>query len=124
MAKKELKKLSPEQHAILREGGTEPPFSGNLLHNKEDGTYACAGCGTALFSSDSKYDSGSGWPSFFKPISEDVILEIPDNSHGMVRTEIQCANCKGHLGHVFPDGPTPTGQRYCVNSLSLDFEED
>lgn len=121
MAKKK-KSLTPEQHAILREGGTEPPFSGHLLHNKEDGTYSCASCGAPLFSSDSKYDSGSGWPSFFKPISKDVILEIPDHSHGMVRTEIQCANCKGHLGHVFPDGPEPTGQRYCVNSLSLDFE--
>ena len=121
MAKKEL---SPEQSAILRDGGTEAPFSGQLLHNKEDGSYSCAGCGTLLFSSDAKYDSGSGWPSFFKPVSEDVILEIPDERHGMVRTEIQCANCKGHLGHVFPDGPTPTGQRFCVNSLSLDFEGD
>jgi len=117
------KKLTPEQYAILREGGTEAAFSGKLLHKKEDGTYACAGCGAPLFSSSSKYDSGSGWPSFFKPISEDVILEIHDTSHGMVRTEVQCAACKGHLGHVFPDGPEENGQRYCVNSLSLDFEE-
>jgi len=118
------KDLTPDQHAVLKDGVTEPAFSGNLLHNKEDGIYHCAGCGAALFSSDSKYDSGSGWPSFFRPISKDVILEIPDTSNGMVRTEIQCANCKGHLGHVFPDGPGPTGQRYCVNSLSLDFEGD
>jgi len=116
------KNLSPEQHAVLREGSTEAAFSGNLLHNKEDGTYSCAGCGAALFSSNSKYDSGSGWPSFFKPISQDAILEIQDSSHGMVRTEIKCAKCDGHLGHVFPDGPEETGQRYCVNSLSLDFE--
>ncbi len=118
------KKLSPEQHAVLREGATEAPFSGALLHNEEDGTYACAGCGAPLFSSKSKYDSGSGWPSFFKPVSKDAILEIPDHSHGMTRTEIQCATCKGHLGHVFPDGPPETGLRYCVNSLSLDFEGD
>ncbi len=118
------KKLNADQHAVLREGATEPAFSGKLLHNKEEGTYACAGCGAALFSSDSKYDSGSGWPSFFKPVSKDVILEIPDKSLGLTRTEIKCANCNGHLGHVFADGPTPTGARYCVNSLSLDFEGD
>ena len=116
------KKLTPDQHAVLREGATEPPFSGNLLHNKETGVYRCAGCDAPLFSSDSKYDSGSGWPSFFKPVSKDAIKEIPDHSHGMTRTEIKCAQCDGHLGHVFPDGPNPTGQRYCVNSLSLDFE--
>lgn len=118
------KTLTSEQHAVLREGATEAPFSGNLLHNKEDGTYGCAGCGEALFSSDAKYDSGSGWPSFFKPISKDAILEIQDNSNGMIRTEIKCASCDGHLGHIFPDGPAETGQRYCVNSLSLDFEEE
>jgi len=117
------KKLTPDQHAVLREGATEAPFSGALLHNKASGAYFCAGCGTALFSSDSKYDSGSGWPSFFQPVAKDVILEIPDDSLGMRRTEIKCANCGGHLGHVFPDGPKPTGQRYCVNSLSLEFEE-
>ena len=116
-----MKKLSPERTAILRDGGTETAFSGKLLHHKEAGTYACAGCGAVLFSSSSKYDSGSGWPSFFKPISEEAILEIRDTSHGMVRIEVQCAACHGHLGHVFPDGPGEGGQRYCVNSLSLDF---
>ncbi|MCH8347026.1 MAG: peptide-methionine (R)-S-oxide reductase MsrB [Proteobacteria bacterium] len=118
------KKLDADQHAVLREGATEPAFSGKLLHHKADGTYLCAGCGAKLFSSDAKYDSGSGWPSFFKPVSDDAILEIKDTSHGANRTEIKCANCNGHLGHVFADGPAPTGQRYCVNSLSLDFEGD
>lgn len=116
------KNLNPEQHAVLRESATEVPFSGKFLHNKDDGTYSCAGCGAELFSSQTKYDSGSGWPSFFKPASQDAILEIQDNSGGMVRTEIKCAKCDGHLGHVFPDGPAETGKRYCVNSLSLDFE--
>lgn len=116
-------KLSSEQYAVLREGATEPPFSGQLLHNKEKGIYTCAGCGAELFTSDAKYDSGSGWPSFFRPVTRDAILEREDTSHGMRRIEILCANCEGHLGHVFPDGPRPTGQRYCVNSLSLGFRK-
>lgn len=116
-------KLSAEQYAVLREGATEPPFSGQLLHNKEKGIYTCAGCGAELFTSDAKYDSGSGWPSFFQPVARDAILEREDTSHGMRRIEILCASCEGHLGHVFPDGPRPTGQRYCVNSLSLGFKK-
>lgn len=116
-------KLSAEQYAVLREGATEPPFSGQLLHNKEKGIYTCAGCGAELFTSDAKYDSGSGWPSFFRPVTRDAILEREDTSHGMRRIEILCASCEGHLGHVFPDGPRPTGQRYCVNSLSLGFKK-
>ena len=107
----------------MRAGATEPPFSGQLLHNKEKGIYTCAGCGAELFTSDAKYDSGSGWPSFFQPVARDAILEREDTSHGMRRIEILCASCEGHLGHVFPDGPKPTGQRYCVNSLSLGFKK-
>lgn len=117
------KKLTPEQFAVLREGATERAFTGKLLHNKETGVYTCAGCTAPLFSSDSKYDSGSGWPSFFRPVSKDAIREREDTSHGMTRTEILCASCNGHLGHVFPDGPQPTGARYCVNSLSLGFKK-
>ena len=115
--------LSAEQFHILREKGTEPPFSGKLYHNKENGMYYCAACGSALFKSDTKYDSGSGWPSFYEPVSKDAITEHTDSSHGMIRTEITCSNCGGHLGHVFPDGPQPSGQRYCVNSISLDFKK-
>lgn len=114
--------LSPERYQVLRMKGTERAFTGKLLHNKEKGVYSCAGCGAELFKSDDKYDSGSGWPSFFTPISEDSIEERRDLSHLMVRTEIVCAACGGHLGHVFDDGPEPTGRRYCVNSLSLGFE--
>jgi peptide-methionine (R)-S-oxide reductase len=117
------KQLSPEQYHILREHGTEPAFTGKLYHNKESGTYQCAGCGTPLFTSDTKYESGSGWPSFFQPISPGVIEEIEDTSYGMRRVEIRCARCGSHLGHVFPDGPRPTGLRYCVNSASLAFEK-
>ena len=107
-------KLDPTQFAVLREGAT-----GRYWNEKRPGVYACAGCGTELFSSDTKYESGSGWPSFFTPLAEDRIVEKSDTSHGMVRTEILCAACGGHLGHVFPDGPQPTGLRYCVNSASL-----
>jgi len=113
--------LPPERYQVLRLKGTERPFTGRLLHNKEKGIYVCAGCGAELFRSDAKYDSRCGWPSFFIPISDDMIEERRDESHGTVRTEIVCARCGGHLGHVFGDGPDPTGRRYCVNSLSLDF---
>lgn len=114
--------LDPSQFAVLRQGATEPAFTGKYWNEKRPGVYACAGCGTELFSSETKYDSGSGWPSFFTPLAEDRIVEKSDTSHGMVRTEILCANCGGHLGHVFPDGPQPTGLRYCVNSASLELD--
>lgn len=117
-----IRDLSPDRYQILRLRGTERPFTGELLYNKEKGVYVCGGCGAELFSSDHKFDSGSGWPSFFSPISEDRIEERVDRSLGIDRTEIVCARCGGHLGHVFDDGPIPTGRRYCVNSLSLDFE--
>ena len=116
-------KLTPEQYRILREAGTEPPGSGELLHNKIAGMYRCAGCGAPLFESDTKYDSGSGWPSFTAPVEGEAVAEITDRSHGMERTEVRCATCEGHLGHVFPDGPGPEGLRYCINSASLDFDE-
>jgi peptide-methionine (R)-S-oxide reductase len=118
-----MKRLPTERHRVLRLGGTERAFTGRLLHNKEKGVYVCAGCGAELFTSEAKYDSGSGWPSFFSPISEDRIEEREDHTGGMARTEIVCARCGGHLGHVFDDGPRPTGRRYCVNSLSLDFDK-
>jgi len=114
--------LSPEQYKVLRECGTEPPFTGKYVNHKEDGTYVCAGCGNALFSSDTKFESGSGWPSFWDQVSEDAIETREDNSLWMRRTEIVCKKCGGHLGHVFDDGPNPTGLRYCVNSLSLEFK--
>ncbi|MCB0284738.1 MAG: peptide-methionine (R)-S-oxide reductase MsrB [Calditrichae bacterium] len=124
MSEKDWKKeLTAEQYHILREKGTERPFTGKYYHNKEDGTYLCAGCGQQLFSSEAKYDSGSGWPSFYKPMDNNFINEDMDKSHGMIRTEITCSNCGGHLGHVFPDGPNPTGLRYCVNSASLNFKK-
>lgn len=116
------KKLGPERYRVLRGKGTEPPFTGELLHNKAKGVYACAGCGAELFADSAKFDSGSGWPSFYDAIDRGRIGEIEDTSHGMRRIEIVCRNCGGHLGHVFPDGPRPTGLRYCVNSLSLDFK--
>ena len=115
--------LDPDRYRILREGGTEPPGSGALLHNKKQGMYRCGGCGAPLFESTTKYDSGSGWPSFTAPVEGEAVEEIRDDSHGMTRTEVRCAACEGHLGHVFPDGPGPAGLRYCVNSASLDFDE-
>ena len=118
-----LELLGEDAYRVLREKGTEYAFTGEFNHFKKDGTFLCAGCGNELFASDTKYNSGCGWPSFYAPINEGKILEIEDNSHGMRRIEIMCAKCGGHLGHVFPDGPRPTGLRYCVNSLSLDFEE-
>ena len=115
-------KLSPEQYQILRQAGTERAFTGKYEQNKAEGMYACAGCGEPLFASDAKYDSGSGWPSYTAPVAGDAVEELRDGSHGMVRTEVRCARCEGHLGHVFPDGPGPGGLRYCINSASLDFK--
>jgi peptide-methionine (R)-S-oxide reductase len=116
--------LDEDTYYVTREKGTERPFTGKYNSNKEQGIYRCACCGQELFSSDTKYDSGSGWPSFFKPADSSAIAEETDSTHGMVRTEILCSNCGAHLGHVFPDGPKPTGLRYCVNSLSLDFQKN
>jgi peptide-methionine (R)-S-oxide reductase len=115
--------LTPEQYAILRQRGTERAFTGIYNDEKSPGTYRCAGCGAELFTSDDKYDSGSGWPSFVSPASNDAVETETDTSHGMVRTEVTCAACGGHLGHVFPDGPAPTGQRYCINSAALRLDK-
>ena len=115
--------LSPEVYYIAREKGTERPWTSKFENFKEVGTYYCAVCGNALFKSDTKFDSGCGWPSFYEPISKGSILYLPDNSHGMQRTEVQCGRCKSHLGHVFEDGPPPTGLRYCINGVVLDFEK-
>ena len=116
--------LSPEQYRITRQQGTERPFTGPFLNNKQTGTYECVCCGRALFRSDTKFDSGCGWPSYFAAIDDQAIHEIDDRSHFMVRTEIRCADCDAHLGHVFPDGPPPTGLRYCLNGHAMTFTED
>ena len=116
--------LTPDEYTVLREKGTERAFTGEYWNVWEEGTYHCRGCGEVLFQSDTKFDAGCGWPSFDRPASEGVIEESRDTSHGMIRTEVLCQKCGGHLGHVFPDGPTETGQRYCINSLSISLEKD
>ena len=122
--KKWKDKLTEEEYQVTRQCGTEPPFSGKYYNHKEEGIYKCVCCDAELFSSSTKYDSGSGWPSFYDVVNKDSIQEIEDNSLGMTRIEIKCSKCDAHLGHIFPDGPNPTGMRYCINSLSLDFDKD
>ena len=117
------RKLTPEQYEITRQSGTERAFTGQYWDCKEDGTYGCVCCNAELFGSDTKYDSGSGWPSFYEALDKSAIREVEDTSHGTRRVEVRCAACDAHLGHVFPDGPRPTGQRYCINSASLDLQK-
>lgn len=117
-------RLTDDEYHILREEGTEPAFSGELLGNERDGIYTCAGCGQELFSSATRFDSGTGWPSYTEPIDDDTVGTREDMSTGQMRVEVHCGKCSGHLGHVFPDGPEPTGLRYCINSLAMDFEEN
>lgn len=117
-------RLSPEEYRVMREHGTERPWTGCFVGTKEPGTYVCAACGHPLFKSGEKFESGTGWPSFTTPISNDAVVEHGDQSHGMVRTEVRCARCESHLGHVFPDGPPPTGLRYCINSVSMKHMPD
>lgn len=116
--------LSPEQFAVCRAKGTESPFSGKYCDTKDTGVYRCVCCNGALFHSDAKFESGSGWPSFYSPVDDESVREEQDQSHGMIRTEVLCSRCDAHLGHVFPDGPRPTGLRYCINSVSLDFQAE
>lgn len=116
--------MTPEQYQVCRQHGTEPAFSGEYWDTKKPGTYLCSGCGEPLFGSQTKFDSGTGWPSFFQPLAQATIAEEADNSHGMLRTEVHCGKCGSHLGHVFPDGPAPTGLRYCINSVSLELEPE
>jgi peptide-methionine (R)-S-oxide reductase len=117
------KELTPQQYHVLREKGTERPFTGEYADTHDDGMYRCAGCGNPLFNSETKYESGSGWPSFYEPIAKDGVETKTDRKFGMTRTEVLCAKCGGHLGHVFPDGPKPTGLRYCMNSAALKLEK-